>query len=186
MCNPIPCNAIDSNVYLRGLPNPMNCSIAPTCCMQVHGPVPVAIPGLDDAKCLQRKCLCCNNNNQECPLPDLHRKDLKPTIGGPNDLKIETNLVEYWSWYPEFWKFHGLCNADINWYPKPQCPSTCGELIPCDICNPRNKCSSFAIKLDPGKCFLRTPLVDQNYYAPKVYQPHPRKFVNCINPVFGL
>lgn len=184
-CDCIPCatSQTEANAFLRGLPNPMNCTIAPACCMQVHGPVPVAIPGLDDAKEMQRRCLC---QDVKCSFPEI-RKDLIPTVSVP-DLVIDTNLVEYWSWYPAFWKYTGLCNAkDENFYnAKENCPSQCPPLLECTICSADRCKSSMAIKLDAGKCFLRTPLVDQNYYAPKLYQPHPRKFVNCVNPVFGL
>lgn len=176
LCNTVACGTIDPNIYLRGLPNPFNCTLAPACCLEFRGPVPVAIPGIDDSKSL-KKYLCCED--QECN-KDLHRLDLVPIVRGPTDLNIDTNLVDYWSWYPEFWKYVGLCNKNAPSFSSSSCCNACND-------NGTNKCkSSFAIQMNSGNCFLRTPLVDQNYYSPQLYRPKPSKFVNCINPVFGL
>lgn len=101
------------------------------CCMLRHGPVPVAIPGLDDAKDLARECNCgcaCEQDQGgSCSSQSCHKIKSCERPCGPAGACGPC----------------GSFNKDCN---------PCGPCAPCGPCGPCGPCRQDFINLDVCKC----------------------------------
>lgn len=89
-----------------------------TCCLLFRGPPPVAVPGRDDpaVRLFKREiCSKCNQDSCACNFTPTYSLNFTPVAANPECmLKINTNLVDYWSFYPCFSKPTGISSQIRN------------------------------------------------------------------------